>query len=279
MPPENMNYKLQDVPPAQRSRLPLVLITLAFVLLAIAYAGKHTTHKSYDSFIQYFAHLNSCICSSSHPSDALSPALKVAIEQHVIQTMVTHTGGDWDFARKAHGGRVALQVTSGYHGLLGAYNNDPRITIDNDTGPGKCWTMPPLPSQLGIRLPHLIRPFYISVDHRPDSPTQVERAPQNMTLGGVVEGQRNLELYQTFVTQHSPKNRAPLISKNLQWTLLVSFVYDIHKPHTVQTFSVSPQYNELGMTFGMFALEVYSNWGDFNTCLYKVGIYGSAVGG
>ncbi|RDX40003.1 hypothetical protein OH76DRAFT_1298763, partial [Lentinus brumalis] len=195
----------------------------------------------------------------------------------VLQTIASQTRGEQrDFARKANGGRVALQVTSGYYGLFSPRNNDPAVVIDDDIGVRRCWTMPPLPSQLGIRLSHVIRPSYISMEHvSADLPGHTSHAPQNATLWGVVDGTVNAELYQTLAPDFpTPERRAPSIAKGLQWARLASFVYDIHNSHSIQTFPISPQYVDVGMTFGVFALEIYSNWGNDTTCLYKVGIYG-----
>lgn len=182
--------------------------------------------------------------------------------------------------RKVNGGRVALQVTSGYYGLFSARDNHPSIALDDDDEDiSKCWLMPALPSQLGVRLAHVIRPSFVSVEHLPpDLGGRPEQALRNATLWGVVDGKSNAELYEVIVAGHAlPDHRAPTISKGLQWALLTSFVYDIHNPNSCQNFTIPPQYTDAGMTFGVFALEVHSNWGDPTTCLYRVGIYGTLV--
>lgn len=100
-----------------------------------------------------------------------------------------------------------------------------------------------------------------------------------MTLWGVVEGKVNIKLYQTLIVQqHSPaKSHVPSITKGLRWAPLASFVYDIQNPRSVQTFPISLRYSNTEMTFSIFALEVHDNWGDPDTCLFKIGIYSSML--
>ncbi|KAI0737797.1 hypothetical protein C8Q80DRAFT_1067492, partial [Daedaleopsis nitida] len=209
--------------------------------------------------------------------------LKATIQQFVVETIEAHrTGrlGYWDFARKANGGRIAFQVTSGYHGVFRDRANDPTYTIDHEAHVDRCWTLPPLPSQLGLRLPLVIRPSYVSVTHASDDLDSVAQAPQNMTLWAIVEGKVNTRLYEALniASVDDPfmhdEHHAPPIAGNFRWIPLVSFVYDIHTHRAVQSYPIPQRVVDSGLTFGVYALAVYSNWGTATTCLYNVGIYG-----
>ncbi len=247
---------------------------LVSAIVVVLIGTQFTTHAT-SPIIQYVIRITSCLCTQSRLDDTLSPALRAAVEEHVLRTMQVRQRGEWDFACKSNGGRVALQVTSGYHGLFSSRTNDPSVTIGDQLDPAKCWAMPSLPSQLGIRLPYRVRPTHAYVQHPSNIHAALTQAPQNMTLWGVVEGNANLALYKTLLPEHTPpEHRAPLITKGHQWAPLTTFVYDIHSP-SAQTFPIAQQYTGVGMTFGVFALEVHSNWGDSTTCLYKVGIYGT----
>lgn len=267
---------------ARTPAFPLILAVLAVALLAIAAGSLSQSH----ALSEYLGHVVSSICPTptALESDiALSPALKAAIQEYVLETMQALEGQNSaghqvrDFARKGSGGRIALQLTSGHRGFFRNCDDDPSIAIDDVVDTRRCWTMPPLPSQLGIRLAHLILPSYISIEHLSGEST-AERAPQNMTLWGVIDGKANTELYKTLETTVIPRTvlerRAPSLAKDLLWAPLASFVYDIHGGRSRQTFVVAPQYADAGITFGVFALEVYSNWGHASTCLYKIGIHG-----
>ncbi|TFK83035.1 hypothetical protein K466DRAFT_590062 [Polyporus arcularius HHB13444] len=257
-------------------RILLALAFLASVLLAVVALPR----DKYEPIFHRFSRFSSCLCSTSpHLDPILSPDMQASIERYVVQVMTAHAHGEREFARKANGGRVAFQVTSGYHGLFSTRSNDPSIAIDDHGGAGECWTTPPLPAQLGIRLSHVIRPSFVSVEHFPPNDIgRTAQAPQNVTLWGVVDGKVNTELYQTFDAQHPPPDRrAPSIAKGLRWAPLASFVYDINSPRSFQTFPIAQQYVDIGMSFGVFAFEIYSNWGASVTCLHKVGIHGTLI--
>lgn len=170
-----MNVKMRNSLPAVRSRrLPLVLTTLAIMLFTIAVA---LPHKDY-ILSRYLQRLSSCLCLSYHfPDDTHSPALKNDIKQYIIQAMEAHMRGEWDYVHKANGSHVALQVMSGYHGLFAPRSDDPSVVIDGSTEAPKCWTVPPLLSQLGICLPHLICPSHIHIEHSCDTPAAIGQAP------------------------------------------------------------------------------------------------------
>lgn len=207
--------------------------------------------------------------------------MKMAIEELVISTLsAQHAArrGLPDFALRAHGGRIALQLTTQPAGLFSSKENDPSIAIDDDVHAGKCWTINALPSQLGIRLPRMLHPTHITIEHLPtEIAVDIERAPRNLTLWGAVEGVRNKDIFANLVAAGLLGNdvRVPPLAKGSLWAPLVSFVYDIHSDNPVQTFSVSPVYLSSTLSVGVVALELSENWGGNSTCLYRVRIHGT----
>ncbi|KAI0366438.1 hypothetical protein BV20DRAFT_952114 [Pilatotrama ljubarskyi] len=186
-----------------------------------------------------------------------------------------------DYALRAHGGRVALKLTSGSRGsILSSREDDPSIAIDDDVHAGKCWTMNTLPSQLGIRLARILRPTHISVEHLPgEIAVDIERAPKNITLWGVLEGTRNKDIFASLKTAGlvDYDRRFPTIAREQQWAQLVSFVYDIHADNPIQTFPVSRPFVDSELSFGVLAVEILGNWGGNSTCLYRVRIHGDPL--
>ncbi|EMD36716.1 hypothetical protein CERSUDRAFT_73773 [Gelatoporia subvermispora B] len=208
--------------------------------------------------------------ASSHttePVPTISPALKAEIENLVITTINAYKSdsqGLPDFALSANGGHVARQITSGYQGFFGSRANDPSIAISDDTHAGRCWKVHQLPTQLGIRLPIIIRPSQVSVEHLlKENAVDIRQAPKNMTLWGVVDGKSNMEAFKTLMaSNHLDRNLpTPMLARDLRWAPLASFMYDIHHRNHIQTFPISQDYIDSEITFGIVALEILENWG------------------
>ncbi|RDX40102.1 Sad1/UNC-like protein, partial [Lentinus brumalis] len=182
-----------------------------------------------------------------------------------------------DYALKANGGRVARQLTSGNRGFLASRDDDPSVAIDDDVHAGRCWSFSLLPCQLGIRLPHMLYPSHVTVEHIPKSlVADIGQAPRNMTLWGVVDGRGNTEIFERLMVSGLPGSgqQTPPIARDLLWAPLASFSYDIDDNNPVQTFPVSSPMVGSGMMFGVVAIEVLDNWGSDTTCLYRVRIHG-----
>ncbi|KAI9057513.1 hypothetical protein FKP32DRAFT_1583626, partial [Trametes sanguinea] len=185
--------------------------------------------------------------------------------------------GPPDFALRAHGGRIVSTLTSGQDGFF-SREDDPSTAIDDDVHAGKCWRIRSLPSQLGIRLPHMLYPESITIEHLPSEiAIDVGEAPRNITLWGVVEGKHNKEVHAAFTGLGSHNGRAPSISRGLLWVPLASFIYDVHHEDPVQRFPVSQFFLDNPISVGVVAVEVSDNWGSKSTCLYRVRIHGTAA--
>ncbi|KAI0355762.1 hypothetical protein OH77DRAFT_1424712 [Trametes cingulata] len=277
-----------DLPPLRPVRhdyqAPVSLpAALTVLLLAIALI-MHLSNSPHPSLLQSLKSRFTRCADPVEPSIALTPAVKVAVEELVLSTIraqqASHRAPP-DYALRAHGGRVALPLTSGPRGsFLSPRDDDPGIAIDDDVHAGKCWEIKTLPSQLGIRLARVLRPTHISVEHLPNEvAVNIDQAPRNMTLWGVVEGNRNQEIYASLEGAGLPgyDRRAPLIAQGLLWAPLASFVYDINAGNPVQTFPVLLPVVDSMLSFGVVAVEVLSNWGGSSTCLYRVRIHGDPL--
>lgn len=217
---------------------------------------------------------------SEKPAATLPPALKAAIEELVYEKMRAYdiaSRGLRDYALKANGGRVALQLTSGNRGFLASREDDPSVAIDDDVHAGRCWNFNQLPCQLGIHLPHMLFPSNVTVEHLPKSlAVDIGQAPRDMTLWGVVDGRSNTETFNRLVASGllDYGQLAPTIARDLLWAPLASFTYNIDYNNPVQTFPIDAPIIASGMTFGVVALEVLDNWGSDVTCLYRVRVHG-----
>ncbi|KAI9060539.1 hypothetical protein FKP32DRAFT_1536524, partial [Trametes sanguinea] len=180
-----------------------------------------------------------------------------------------------DFALRANGGRIVLPLTSGQDGFFSSREDDPGIAIDDDVHAGKCWRIHALPSQLGIRLPRMLHPESVTVEHLPSEISlDIGEAPKNLTLWGVVEGKHNKEVYEAFTGMGLHDGHVPPISRGLLWVPLASFAYDINRDDPVQHFPVAQFFLDRPISVGVIAVEVSENWGSKSTCLYRVRIHG-----
>ncbi|KAH9847483.1 SUN domain-containing protein, partial [Lenzites betulinus] len=182
-----------------------------------------------------------------------------------------------DYALRAHGGRIAQKLTSRSTGLF-SREDDPSIAIDDDVHAGQCWNIGALPAQLGIRLPRRLQLTHVSVEHLPaEISIDIDQAPKNLEVWGVVEGVRNKEIFTSLLASGYPGDdgRAPPIAKDFLWARLASVMYDIHGDNPVQTFPVSQVYTDSTLTFGVIAVVLLDNWGANSTCLYRVRVHGT----
>ncbi|KAH9915564.1 uncharacterized protein BXZ73DRAFT_54219, partial [Epithele typhae] len=183
-----------------------------------------------------------------------------------------------DYAQDIAGGTIAWQITS-FSAFAApwssAQNTDPR-TVLNSRDASHCWAPPSLPAQIGVRSTQMIHPTHIIIDTLATDPEGRLRAPKNMHLWGAVDGKTNTQLFENLPAD-AGKPKRPTIHKDVRWVLLGSPVYDIHNRTRAQSFPLSREFVDLGMTFGVFALEIMDNWGapPMSTCLSSVWIYGT----
>ena len=214
----------------------------------------------------------------------LSPSLEAVIRGLVHDTMNSHstnTHGFHDFARKANGGRIALPITSGYHGVLKwfvpAHGNDPNIVIDDQAYAETCWVVQTLPAQVGIRTSEVIYPTHITVENLVTSTADSGRAPKNIRLWGVVDGKLNQNLFKGLSPPLEYPSFLPAFANDFLWAPLASFVYDPNIGGSRQLFPIAEEYRNSGLSFGVFVVEVLDNWGSASTCVSKIMIHGIPV--
>ncbi len=264
-------------PPAATRPSVIFVVALITALLAIA-MGSHLAGSNPQAMSSYVPILFPTPLEST---TTLSPALRAAIEEVVYEKIRAHniaSRGLRDYALKANGGRVALQLTSGNRGFLASREDDPSLAIDDDVHAGRCWSFNLLPCQLGIRLPHMLYPSHVTVEHLPKSlAVDIGQAPRNMTLWEIVDGRGNSDIFERLSATDLPgyDQRTPTIARDLLWAPLASFSYNVDDDDPVQTFPVSAPIVGSGMTFGVVAIEILDNWGSDTTCLYRVRIHGS----
>ncbi|KAL1941490.1 hypothetical protein VTO73DRAFT_6929 [Trametes versicolor] len=283
--------ELSPLSPSERThkhKHPAILISalLALVVaIAIGFGFAHvfpTTLASLPSVLR-LPPLSFWQAAASPSTVTATPAGNLPIEELVVSILRAHERakrGRPDFALRAHGGRVSQALTSTQAGIMSAHDDDPGIAIDDDVHVGSCWKLHALPSQLGIRLPRMLYPSHITVEHLPSEIVlDIGEAPKNMTLWGVVDGKHNKQAFEALVAAglSDYSGQVPTIARGLLWAPLASFTYDIHHEDPVQTFPVSQSYAESGLAFGNVAVEVLDNWGGDSTCLYRVRIHGTPV--
>ncbi|KAI0648771.1 hypothetical protein C8Q79DRAFT_1007363 [Trametes meyenii] len=145
-----------------------------------------------------------------------------------------------DYALSADGAMVLDELTSPLDTSNLAVG--PHLALDKDLRIGRCWRFPGPNGQLGISIPEFIRPTHVSINH-------------------------------------IPRVIAVDIGEDYSFIKLAEFVYDIAKEHTVQTYPVRSDIDEVVIDIGLFVLEILENWGAASTCLYRVRIHGVPSGG
>ncbi|KAI0055275.1 hypothetical protein BV25DRAFT_1771898, partial [Artomyces pyxidatus] len=198
-----------------------------------------------------------------------------------------------DFALSAGGGQIFHPLTStstlsiyialkrGVLQLFASPRQQPEAVIAEGVGPGDCWRFSGATAHVGIVLAEPIFITHVSIDHIPRTFTSnIRTAPKDMVLWGVVEGQSNIEALTSRtpripVTWNSKVNTsAPFLGDGRQLFPLASFTYDIEAYFHVQTFRVWNGPRTSDVDIGVVILEVLSNWGEADTCLYRVRIHG-----
>lgn len=141
--------------------------------------------------------------------------------------------------------------------------NSPELAISPQTHAGECWSMYGDHGSLGIRLSEPIKVEAITVEYTsPEiSHNYMDTAPREMELFGVA-GYPWEKSEKTFVS-------------------LGTFVYDIKKPNSIQTFKLGQENSTIGFhsndaVFHAVLLNIYSNYGSKkHTDIYRVRVHGT----
>ncbi|TFK70724.1 hypothetical protein BDN72DRAFT_765971, partial [Pluteus cervinus] len=179
-----------------------------------------------------------------------------------------------DFAYRFAGAQILEDLTTPTPPEL----NAPYVALDDDLRVGRCWRVPQISGQLGIRLSHRIKITHLSVDHIPQE-LVLDRmhAPRDIILWGVIDSPSPpLPQHEADPIWDAMPRRGPLLNRGLMVVPLVAIQYNITTTEFVQTFNVSHSIFA-NHTFSTVIIEVLNNWGADWTCVYRIRIHGEAV--
>lgn len=138
---------------------------------------------------------------------------------------------------------------------------------------GDCWCAAPNPmkgfARLGVSLPSHMYPKQVTVEHAPMSmsPTgNIKNAPRNIELWA----ETDQPIKQHYGLKHSKCLDSEELG-GLGYACLGSFKYNIHASNHLQTFDLD---SELTVPTSRVIVQVTSNWGAPNTCIYRLRLHG-----
>jgi hypothetical protein len=177
-----------------------------------------------------------------------------------------------DFASLDTGAVVSRKLTT--PGL----ESIPPSTVLGNSG-GECWSFRGNAGTFGVVLDTAnVMPSHIAIHHRLfNSTTSLSRAPRQVTVWGMVDGDQNMKTYSSSrrVFTSTLSRVPPLsISKRGVFLPLANIDFDITAPSLHQTFPLSSEVQSWGIDFGVIVLDIHSKWGGDVTSLCSVHIYG-----
>lgn len=138
---------------------------------------------------------------------------------------------------------------------------------------GDCWCAAPNPmrgyARLGVSVPRRLFPKQVTIEHAPMtmSPTgKINNAPRNIELWAETD-----QPIKHHYGQSHNKCLDPGDLRGLGYVCLGAFKYNIHASNNVQTFDLDA---ELTASTSRVVVQVTSNWGAPNTCIYRVRLHG-----
>jgi hypothetical protein len=240
------------------------------------------------------------ILEHQHQLDALERRVTSLVRDQLPEVILDHIHqallhaskdiiGKRDFASLEGGGRVLPALTtppSMYQAsswalswsLLHFPRNSPSISLTQSLQTNSYWCFKGSSGQLGIVLAELLLITHITIDHIPkDFTSNIQRAPHNITVWGVVDGEENSHKVRSLVDPAESSRRAPTHASGLSFVELAHIQYDIHASDYIQTFSISHDIRKAGIHFGIIVAEIIDNWGGDSTCLYRVRVHGETL--
>ena len=162
--------------------------------------------------------------------------------------------------------------------LVGRPPNPPKAALTRWEEFGECWCAAPNPmkgyARLGISVPRRMFPKQVTVEHAPMSmsPTgNINNAPRNIELWA----ETDQPIKQHYGQSHN-KCLDPADLRGRGYVCLGTFKYNIHASNHVQTFDLDA---ELSAPTSRVVVQVTSNWGAPNTCIYRVRLHGDDAEG
>jgi hypothetical protein len=243
---------------------------------------------------------STAILEHQHQLDALERRVTSLVRDQLPEVILDHIHqallhaskdiiGKRDFASLEGGGRALPMLTtppSMYQAnswalswsLLHFPRNSPSFSLTQSLQMNSCWCFTGSSGQLGIVLAELLLITHITIDHIPkDFTSNIQRAPHNVTIWGVVDGEENSRKARSLVYPAESSRRAPTYAGGLSFIELAHVQYDIHASNYIQTFPISHDIRKTGIHFGIVVAEIIDNWGGDSTCLYHVQVHGETL--
>jgi len=158
-----------------------------------------------------------------------------------------------------------------------------KLALTANLSQGSCWKLPETRGYLGIGFKTPVIITHISIEHLPSqSGSSVLDAPRDIVFWGFVEHVENLRRYRSFNPSEDDQPPEAVIVASRRQNPAGSFIklahveYSLHDFH-VQTFPVHESVLRSGFDFGLVVVEIRSNWGAAETCLYRVRVHGREV--
>jgi SUN domain-containing protein 1/2 len=182
-------------------------------------------------------------------------------------TSSTHDGRSSSFASRH------LSWLTGRYLSIGRRANPPIAALARWDEFGECWCAAPNPirgyAQLGVTLPRRMFPKQVTVEHAPISMSpsgNIKNAPRTIELWAKTDQPIKHVYGQSHTDCMDPNG---LVGQG--YVCLGDFKYDIYGANHVQTFNLDA---ELTIPTARVVVQVTSNWGAPNTCIYRVRLHG-----
>ena len=182
-------------------------------------------------------------------------------------TSSTHDGRSTSLAGRS------LSLLTGHYLAIDRRANPPIAALARWDEFGECWCAAPNPirgyAQLGVALPRRMFPKQVTVEHAPMSMSpsrNIKNAPRNVELWAKTDQPIKYSYGESYHTCQDPNGL-----KGEGYVCLGAFKYNIYGSNHVQTFDLDA---ELSVPTARVVVQVTSNWGAPNTCIYRVRLHG-----
>lgn len=191
-----------------------------------------------------------------------SPVMGALVDPNL--TSATHTSNATSFGRMLLGMIYSVKIRR---------PNAPIAALMRWEELGECWCAAPNPmigyARVGISLFTYMYPKQVTIEHAPISmsPTgDVRNAPRTIELWA----ETDQPIRQIYGASHT-KCLDPGDLQSVGYVCLGSFKYNVHAANHIQTFDLDA---ELTVPTSRVVVQVTSNWGAANTCIYRMRLHG-----
>ncbi|KAI0812278.1 hypothetical protein BC629DRAFT_1471769 [Irpex lacteus] len=253
--------------------------------LIVDYLGSWAA-KYKDSMLRW-PHRQELSLPPNPTSQPLSASIQAIVDDLLDKRLAVEKVLQSNFAARSRGASVACTFTSGCSSPILPWDwvwlpaHAPQFALMEEDGPGEFWRIDSRNGQLGIFLSKEVAPLYITLQHiRVGSPTGPTDAPRNVLVWGAVDGDSNLQAFQSAlggkegVRELYGRTAPGFAPSEYQFAVLASFEYDISGP-VFQTFPIAEGIQLANLNFRIVVVEVIDNWGSSTTRLDRVLIHGN----